>query len=316
MSTHDPREFNWDTLITGGTQIEWLIEPIVPAGKFTMLYADASQGKSWLALWWAYEQAIKGLSICYIDNEMDEQDLIQRMTEFGGKQHLPELHQNLHYSFHTFNDLLEPQNREHLMEWVTDHSPDLVVFDTFMASIIGDENTVETIQAFRRDIAQPLKDTGAAVLIIDHAGKNPENQVRGSSAKKQAVDVMWKVSLHEAVGNMRDLSLYNEKGRSGKMPKKARYTIYTEPDKIEFRQAGDWYQSEDDKEERALALIPLMEKEGVQWEWSLNQTYQHLVEKGHHWPKFLMAIAKRLVNEEPGQEVHPEQTLETQTVEV
>jgi hypothetical protein len=68
-----------------------------------------------------------------------------------------------------------------------------VVLDTFARVVKGEENQADTVQAFYRHSGIRLKAEGVGYLRIDHAGKNAEtNSPRGTSAKRDDVDVIWR----------------------------------------------------------------------------------------------------------------------------
>ena len=55
----------------------------------------------------------------------------------------------------------------------------------------GEENSADTIKNFYQHTGMPLKAAGIALLRIDHAGKDLTRGQRGTSAKRDDVDVVW-----------------------------------------------------------------------------------------------------------------------------
>ena len=150
---------------------EWLVEPILPAGKLVGVVSKRGEGKSLLVLDVAAAKAA-GLStlshpasdpidVVYLDMEMGPEDLYERLADLG---YLPEhpsfdiLASHLHY-YQLVN--LPPLNTEAggraLEGLVERHGARLVVIDTVSRVVTGDENLCgalpEPIQV-HRDKAQ------------------------------------------------------------------------------------------------------------------------------------------------------------------
>ena len=77
---------------------------------------------------------------------------------------------------------------------------ELVVIDTFGRAVSGDENEADTVRAWYRLTGQRLKADGRAFLRIDHAGKDLERGQRGTSAKNDDVDIVWRLNRLDAGG--------------------------------------------------------------------------------------------------------------------
>ena len=67
-------------------------------------------------------------------------------------------------------------------------------------TVSGEENSADMIKNFNRYAGTPLKAAGIALLRIDHAGKDLTRGQRGTSAKRDDVDVVW--LLRPASGNL------------------------------------------------------------------------------------------------------------------
>jgi hypothetical protein len=72
-----------------------------------------------------------------------------------------------------------------------------VVIDTTSRAVEGEENDANTIRGFYRHTGIKLKAAGIGWARLDHAGKDVERGQRGSSAKNDDVDVVWKLSRIE-----------------------------------------------------------------------------------------------------------------------
>jgi len=68
-----------------------------------------------------------------------------------------------------------------------------VVIDTFGRAVAGDENDADTFRGLYRNTGLHLKQAGIAFIRLDHAGKDVEKGQRGSSAKNDDVDVVFRM---------------------------------------------------------------------------------------------------------------------------
>jgi len=181
------------------TPRRWLVEGFWPYGKAMALWASAKEGKSELVLWCVGKLAMgedpwTGKSIdpvdsAYFDYEMTEDDLDERLSDFGFD---PEALEHLHYALlPPLSPLDIAEGGTELLAHVQRVGAEAVVIDTFTAAVKGEENLADTIRAFTRYTGLVLKRAGIAYLRTDHAGKERVKGPRGSSAKQQDVDVTW-----------------------------------------------------------------------------------------------------------------------------
>ena len=215
---------------------EWLIEPIIPAGRSVALYAAGKTGKSLLALdivaAAASGRPILGgdplatpINILYVDQEMTQPDLQERIGDLGyfGPDHegsLATLAQHLHYwQLYPWQPLDTYAGGLELLAEARRVKAQLVVIDTLIRTVGGEENSADTIKNFSRHTAQPLKAAGIALLRIDHAGKDLARGQRGSSAKRDDVDVVWLL-----------------KPTTGSLPGKDMFTLVNEASRVNWIQ--------------------------------------------------------------------------------
>lgn len=224
---------------------QWLIEPVIPKGRQTAIYAPGKLGKSLVALDIAAAAAsgrsVLGhapqapLSVMYLDFEMTPGDLQERLNDLGYAVTDPDfetLRANLHYAllqpFEPFDTARGGKQVEILVEQT--HA-ELVVVDTLIRSVEGDENTSDTIKNFNRFTGQRLKARSVSLLRIDHAGKEAAKGQRGSSAKRDDVDLIWR--LVEVGVTMPSktvkLKLVNDASRMSWVPKEVEITRTVEP---------------------------------------------------------------------------------------
>ena len=195
---------NWDKLWSDDRpDEEWLAEPIIPKGRSIALYAPAKAGKSTITLAIVAAVATGGrilgqtratpTSCLYLDYEMTEDDLIERLTDlgYGPQDNLT----NLHYALlPSLPPLDTPEGAHAILNLVDQTAAQLVVVDTFGRAVQGDEDKADTVRNFYRHTGLSLKARGVAVLRTDHSGKDTGKGMRGSSAKADDVDIVWQLS--------------------------------------------------------------------------------------------------------------------------
>jgi hypothetical protein len=179
----------------------WLVDDFWPLGRAMALWARAKEGKSELALWCAARLAMgldvwtgaacDPIDVAYFDFEMTDDDLEERLDEFGfDYDDLGHLHYALLPPIHALDQ--EAGGRE-LVAHVERVGARAVIIDTFTGAVAGGENDSDTIRAFTRFTGLALKQRGIAYLRTDHAGKDQAKGPRGTSAKQQDVDVTWRL---------------------------------------------------------------------------------------------------------------------------
>jgi len=195
---------NWDKLWSDDRpDEEWLAEPIIPKGRSIALYAPAKAGKSTITLAIVAAVATGGrilgqtratpTSCLYLDYEMTEDDLIERLTDlgYGPQDNLT----NLHYALlPSLPPLDTPEGAHAILNLVDQTAAQLVVVDTFGRAVQGDEDKADTVRNFYRHTGLSLKARGVAVLRTDHSGKDTAKGMRGSSAKNDDVDIVWQLT--------------------------------------------------------------------------------------------------------------------------
>jgi Bifunctional DNA primase/polymerase, N-terminal/AAA domain len=204
----DPTMFanlvDWSQLFAGVHGVEeWVAWPFVPKGRATALFAPAKAGKSTIVLAVvaavATGRRVLGVQDCdpanvlYLDYEMTEGDLLERLEELGysADDDLSRLHYAL---LPSLPPLDTREGAKAVLELARHVHAELVVVDTLGRAVEGDENEADTIRAFYRHTGLALKSAGIGVLRTDHAGKDVSKGQRGSSAKNDDVDVVWKLT--------------------------------------------------------------------------------------------------------------------------
>lgn len=182
------------------TDRDWLAEPLLPQGRLIALYAVGKAGKSLLALEIAAALATGGSAfgidfgepthVTYLDFEMTMGDVQDRLSDLGYDKSTDL--SRLHYYFQPPIPALDTaEGGKMLLALVKRDESKLVIVDTLIRSVEGSENDADTYSNAYRHSFMPLKREGITVLRLDHAGKDRKKGARGSSAKRDDVDVVW-----------------------------------------------------------------------------------------------------------------------------
>lgn len=184
----------------------WLAEPLLPRGRLTVLYSPAKVGKSLLALDVAAalatgrellgQPAAPPVRVAYIDAEMTEADLRERLVDLGYGPD-DDLSRLVYFQLPSLPALDTERGGQVVAALADMHGAELVVLDTMARVVEGDENESDTYRDFYRYTGQRLKAAGVSLLRLDHAGKDPGRGQRGSSAKNDDADLVWRLSLVE-----------------------------------------------------------------------------------------------------------------------
>ncbi len=183
---------------------DWIVPDFLERGRSHAFYAPKKVGKSLSLLIGAVIGLVtntdifgqpnphgRRLTVLYIDQENSPTDIRQRIEAAGfGPDDLDHL---CYYSFSDIADLDTAEGGRQLMSQVDKHSPDLVVIDTTSRVVAGKENASDTYRELYRHSFVPLKRAGITVCRIDHAGKDLTQGQRGSSAKGDDVDTIWRL---------------------------------------------------------------------------------------------------------------------------
>ena len=201
----DPTPIDWEAFAATDHKVaDWLAEPVLPRGKMTMIYSTGGAGKSLLGLELGAKVALgkavidrpdsEPLSVVYIDGEMTETDLADRLRSMDvDPVELVNLH---YYLLQALPPLDTLEGGIALLEICRTHKADICIIDPLVYMIEGDENDSGPIKNMGRFTTQPLKRDGITLLLMDHSGKDKRQGPRGASAKQNIADVIWKLTAH------------------------------------------------------------------------------------------------------------------------
>ncbi len=204
VELHAGSRIDWATMWAGTDEADdFLIEPLIARGRGHALYAPAKAGKSLLALWLA-AGAATGRAVLhhpggapvrtlYVDHEMTTSDVRERLADMGYGPD-DDLEPMAYHCLPSLAVLDSEAGGAEVLALAMAHRAELVIIDTLGRAIGGEENSADTLRNYYRWTGSPLKANGIAALRLDHAGKDAERGQRGSSAKADDVDVVWRLT--------------------------------------------------------------------------------------------------------------------------
>lgn len=209
---------------------DWTFDDVLARGRGHALYASHKTGKSLLMLYIAAVVAKRpGNVVVYLDYEMGEDDLHERLVDmgYGPADDLSRLRYALLPSLppldtpegaRALDELLDIVQGQHPGEHLT------VILDTTGRAVQGDEDKADTIRSFYGWTGIGLKRRGATWARLDHAGKDASKGQRGTSAKGDDVDVVWRV-VRDDTG----LTLRRDASRMSWVPERVAFLRLDEP---------------------------------------------------------------------------------------
>lgn len=181
---------------------EYVVGGLIPAGAAVSLAAPAGTGKSLLTLGLALavsrgRRAFAGLPIprqrrvLYIDMENTPDDLAERFESFGLRRG-DTLGGLTYLSLPALPPLDSRAGADELLAILDAYglqSGDMVVLDSLQRVIGGEENSADTMRAYYLYTGMRLKKAGLTSLRLDNTGKDVTRGSRGTSGKRDDVDL-------------------------------------------------------------------------------------------------------------------------------
>ena len=274
---------DWPSFWLGGaTDHDWLVEGFWPLGRSMLLHAPAKEGKSELMMWWAIqiatgidlltgEQLAAPRTVMYVDYEMTDADVRDRLTDFGIDASMDLSH--LLYAMRTddFTGLDTPLGGLACLNRIDSDHPDVVIFDTFSRCVDGDENEADTVRAFFRHTGRQIKQRGISYLRLDHTGKDHAKGARGSSAKNDDVDLIWSLRRNQTGQTL------ISKSRVSWVPSVLNIDRLS-GDRIAYRRSAE--ASEMVPSAERTEKVYVLAEAGVDPSWSFRQVREHLIGQG------------------------------------
>jgi len=158
-------------------------------GVIHHIFGDQESGKTTVALVTAIERLRKGETVVWLDWEMGEARLIDRMRSLGFKE--------ADAPFFYFN--MAGMSPLSAVAQALACKPNWVFVDSvaYALETMGGDTTENATRDFLALLGMlaPLIEVKASIVLIDHVGHGDKSRARGTSAKGQQVDVSFGMSV-------------------------------------------------------------------------------------------------------------------------
>jgi Bifunctional DNA primase/polymerase, N-terminal/Primase C terminal 1 (PriCT-1)/AAA domain len=203
-----------------------LIAGVLIRGRTHQFYAGAGQGKTMLLLGLVKEAIERGETVVLFDMENATRIIGERLEEMGVD---PEM-LDRHLVYLPYPDLpLDAEVVAAYADLLDQLQPSLVAFDSwvnFLASAGLDENSSNDIAAWAVAYLHPARKRNIATAILDHVPYDTSHS-RGSTRKKDEVDVQWRVINTQAFhrDSVGEIVLHRQKDREGWLPPSVKFSV-------------------------------------------------------------------------------------------
>lgn len=161
-------------------------------GKTHTIYGESESGKSWVAQYVAVETLANSGRVLYVDFESDAGDIIDRLQTLGAT---PAQLKQPHFTYVRPDASPDAFHEQEAFRALLTESYDFIVFDgvTEALNLHGKatKDNDEITQWMRAVPRRFSRETGAAVVLVDHVVKSIETRGRfpiGGQAKMAAID--------------------------------------------------------------------------------------------------------------------------------
>ena len=213
---------DWQVMFSGeqDTGVRYLVEGIIPARGFVIIWARTGAGKSLVVL-----ELLMGLSlgrpvfggiavdgphrVLVLDYENDPANVTtDRLIDAGWT--VEDMTNLVLLSFPALPPLNTEAGGRELLQLIRRHRAEVLFIDTFDRSVAGDPNSQEVTEGFNRYTGIPLRQAGITLIRADQAGKDSSRGPIGSMGKVTDVDMEWQLT---AAGTVRTLKLGKRRGK-------------------------------------------------------------------------------------------------------
>jgi hypothetical protein len=213
-------------LIRGGIEpTPQLLPDLLYEGRIHSIASGPGTGKTFLAEWMCVQVMRRESRVLYLDAENGPKLVAERLEDLGAD--LDTLDDRFFY--YPADVDMSAESLAQLAATVEEIEPALVVFDSFadFLALAGlEENSNSECTIWMTKVAQPLKDAGVAVLILDHVPKSGKGP-RGAGSKVAKVDVQWDLDVTIEFDRDRtgEIQLEHSKDRECWLPKTVRFSV-------------------------------------------------------------------------------------------
>jgi KaiC/GvpD/RAD55 family RecA-like ATPase len=179
--------------------VEWLLEPYLPANRRVLLFGPEGSLKSLWALWVATQLAKRGQKVAYFNLEMPMKELSRRLRKLDPPKE----------NFHLFRkvDFSSQGDLAAACDLLDGYA--LIVVDAWSA-VHGNQNDNDTIARMDREWFLPLiEETGATLLLLDNVGAAmqtdggmvEQERARGATTKGNKMDLTLLMTRPDELDN-------------------------------------------------------------------------------------------------------------------
>ncbi len=251
---------DWNTFGVTTEAPTFLIAPLFVKGGVNVIYSEAGMGKS-LLVQYAMAALASGkpflgydggepVSVLYIDQEMSDGLLLDRLEDaayhvrYDDPERDPVLGAHFHYANMPPLPMLNtPEGGEAMRKLAEHFEAQVVVIDTTTDSVEGDENDNTPFKLLWRYCVRPLKERGCTVILLSHAGKDPDSGIRGGSAQQGNPETIWRLQGQRGSSVRK---LLNQKKRVKWVPSSVEVQLVSDP--------HDYYVWKDRPDPRAVEV--------------------------------------------------------------
>jgi hypothetical protein len=198
------------------SQVEWLVDGMIPRSSVNLISAESGTGKTWLAHAIAGTVAhgasfigrtVRQAPVLYLDGE-NPLFLVKRNLRDLGIVPTPSLQ-----IWGGWNDEGPPgPDDDRIMRFAAEAKP-LLIWDSLVEFARADEQSSTEMRKFMKYFRR-LAHLGGTIILLHHTGKSAgSKEYRGSSDIKASVDTAYLVTGHERRGKLHRLELDPFKSR-------------------------------------------------------------------------------------------------------
>ena len=181
-----------------GAITKWLVDGVLVAGGYTMIYGLPGCGKSLVALdlalaasegrQWLGVHTIERQPVLYVDDDgNNDSEMNARLVAFGASEENAHLHLALHNGFKITDDA----QRQQMIDWCRANTVGLVIFDSFARMHDLAESNADSMKV----VTSALKNytlAGISVVVLHHASRSARS-VRGSTEIESGPDAIYRM---------------------------------------------------------------------------------------------------------------------------
>ena len=201
---------------------EWLIEDILPKKGIVLIGGAPASYKSTTAahmsaavadgsLLFDYFETKKGI-VLYINEENSPEIFYRLIGEFAGDLQNSQDIATMHLKGVVLDEDKDGKWMERLRELIQNTKPDLIILDSMVRAMEGDENSAKDVRRVFKAVSKLTHEFGGCWVILHHMrkGGNDKNALRGSGDFLAMADMIY--TVHRK-GNKAQFRIKQEKCR-------------------------------------------------------------------------------------------------------